>query len=192
MKNVVVLGLSRTRTSMIVAAFRALGWNQVEDPGSITRKYPLGKNENEKLNELFRKRGGPMHYWATLVNGPPQPAKLPRDEVESVLPPEPWVSKADPLCWPSFEPFDPVKVVVTRDFEDTVESNASKNGRLHPGQWEMVTRLVFDYQKTIPGAHFVDSDRVKGGDVSQLEVAVRAAGGDWDERKALGCVVRTT
>ena len=173
MKNVLILKMARTRSSLVAHIVREYGFNAPKSYGH-SHHYPKGLNENKALKRILDKeRGGSFD---ALLNGKSFYPDFYYSDIAHTVD-QPWMVKIDPFCWHIFREKNPIIIKVRRDREDTIRSNMQKNSRYNREQTEQIVDLNFNELDRIDG-YEVDTDLLIAGDRTQLDTALIACGVD--------------
>ncbi len=174
-KNILILTMARSRSSLLAEIIRQHGFNCPEPYGFKTG-YPAGTNENPALKRLLNsKRGGD---YRGVFKHDFYPHMLYAD-IEHVMPPQPWMCKVDTFCWPAFEDVEHVKILCMRRFEDVVASNVEKNHRYEKQQFEEIVTVHVTEAAKLDG-FVVNTDHLVAGDYHEIKTAIEAAGAEFD------------
>ena len=184
MRNVLILTMARSRSSLVAAIVRAHGWNSPPTQ-RIRPGYPLGTQENDKLNIELRPNG-PLRRYNALLTGEDWHTLKRFDELRWV-PPEPWFVKVDPFCAPSFEGSDHVKFLLKRNWDDVVESNAEKNSRFNREEFRIIVERHREELSRLDG-YEIDTDLLIQGEEAQIKAATEAAGVTFNPKHVADCM----
>lgn len=186
LKNVVILTMQRSRSSLVAAVIRAHGWNGGEGRRK-GEKYPHGNGEPERTAFALRPRGGRHDNYSDLLAGEGWDPAVTAAELRGLLPPAPWYIKADAFAWPAIPLADAIVVLVRREAEAIVDSVLGKyEDQPCPYSREEIQRVNKLQQEEMDRVRWltrgvdVDTDKLLAGDWTSLADVVTRAGGVWD------------